>query len=222
MFVPIYRCGYYYIFGLQVVEDLNSRYISIVRAFFMCVFQDRVLNFKKSKKMKKILLFIVVLSFASCATSVIIPKAVNTVDAVSLRDLNLQKGDYQILNTVTAEATITYAESHNGAIQKIVGENNEFSLRYETTKRGRYCIHSGVVKLGYLSNDYDLNTSIHELTPEDVARRLAIYRLINQVMQYGADGAIEPVISTNIEQRGKNIIYKTAVRAKLVKLNTDN
>ncbi|MEE0915511.1 MAG: hypothetical protein U0L45_03295 [Alistipes sp.] len=32
---------------------------------------------------------------------------------------------------------------------------------------------------------------VFELTPESVARRLAIYRLINQVMQYGADGAIE-------------------------------
>ncbi len=173
--------------------------------------------------MKKILLFAIVFSFASCATNnVIVPKAVNTVDAVSLKELNLTKGDYQILNTVTAEATITYLENNNGQTQKIIGENNEFTLVYQTTKHGRTCFHSGIVKLGYLSNDYDLNSSVFELTPEVVARRLAIYRLINQVMQYGADGAIEPVISTSVEQKGKNIIYRTAVRAKLVKLNTDN
>ena len=189
----------------------------------MCAFEDIVLNLQKVKKMKKILLFAIVLSFASCATNnVIVPKAVNTVDAVSLKELNLTKGDYQILNTVTADATITYIETHYGQVQKIIGENNEFTLTYTTTKHGRTCYHTGIVKLGYLSNDYDLNASVFELTPESVARRLAIYRLINQVMQYGADGAIEPVISTNVEQRGKNVIFRTSVRAKLVKLNTDN
>lgn len=63
MFVPIYRCGYYYIFGLQVVEDLNSRYISIVRAFFMCAIQDRVLIFKTEQNEED---FIIYCCFVIC------------------------------------------------------------------------------------------------------------------------------------------------------------
>ena len=57
--------------------------------------------------------------------------------------------------------------------------------------------------------------------PEYVVRNLAIYRLINASKVRGADGIIEPVISTNVEQRGNDIVFKTTATAKLIKLKTD-
>ena len=54
-----------------------------------------------------------------------------------------------------------------------------------------------------------------------MVRNLAIYRIINAAKVRGADGIIEPVISTNVEQRGRDIVLKTTVSAKLIKLKTD-
>lgn len=162
------------------------------------------------------------LVLTSCVTThdLIIPKAVNTINSVRLDELNLERKDYSVLNTVTATAEITYSENRKGEYI-IRGENNEFMLQYLfNIKTGWSCRYSGIVKLGYLANDYSINTgAIH---PEDAARRLAIYRLINLVNMEGGDGIIEPVISTNVAQQGRNIIYQTTVKAKIVKLNTDN
>ena len=172
--------------------------------------------------MKKVFFAIsLMLILASCASTrdLVIPKAVNTINSVSLNELNLERDDYKILNTVVATAEIAYTESRAGEYV-IRGENNEFMLQYVYNKKtGWSCRYSGIVKLGYLDNDYDINTGI--IHPEDVARRLAIYRLINLVSMEGGDGVIEPVISTNIAQQGNNIIYKNTVKAKVVKLNTN-
>lgn len=176
--------------------------------------------------MKK-LLFIAIASLClvSCSStkqSLVVPRAVNTVNSVGLKELNLERGDYKILNTVTATASITYTENKSGDEYSIAGENNEFMLLYRfDDDKGWECRYSGIVKLGYLSNDYQIG-EIGILQPEEVARRLAIYRLVNQVHMDGGDGVIEPIISTNVAQRGKNVIYKATVSAKIVKLNTDN
>ena len=60
------------------------------------------------------------------------------------------------------------------------------------------------------------------IQPEDVARRLAIYRLINMAQLDGSDGLIEPVIATSLEQSGKQVVFKTTVTAKTIKIKTDN
>lgn len=172
--------------------------------------------------MKK-LLIIALIAFVttSCAQrDLMIPKAVNTVNSVRLSELNLDRKDYKILNTATAEATIMYTENSTGTSIKIVSENNEFILNYVLGKNGWSCKYSGIVKFGYLANDYGISSDI--LQPEEVARRLAIYRLINTVKQNGADGVIEPVISTNVSSKGRVVTYKTTVSAKMIVLNTDN
>ena len=175
--------------------------------------------------MKKILFGLSILFLAtSCATQ-IIPRAVNTVNSVSLKELNLERKDYQILKTVTADATIHFSESYDGRQRKITCPDEGFSLAYikKPRKKGWECICRGVVKLGYLANDYKYEDAI--MSPEEVARRLAIYRIINQAKLAGADGVIEPIISTNIDNGGKRmsrqIVLKTSVSAKLIKLKTD-
>ena len=75
---------------------------------------------------------------------------------------------------------------------------------------------SGVLRLGYLANDY---ADYQRNDPEDIARKLAKYRLIQLAKEKGADGVIEPIITMNIEQTGWNkYTYYCTVSAKAIKL----
>ena len=170
--------------------------------------------------MKKIILiFIVGIFLVSCSpTKSIIPRAVNTVNSATLKELNLDREDYEMLNTITAEAIISYKERWNGGYE-IEGKDDNFSLTCTQSKLGPIYTYSGILKLGYLTNDYG---HLNYYEPEQIARGLAIYRAINIVKEYGADAVIEPVISTNIEQIGKEILFKSIVTAKLIKLKTNN
>ncbi len=172
------------------------------------------------KSMKKIvILLFVAVAATSCASVTIIPKAVNTVNSVSLSELNLDREDYDVLNTATSEATIIYREKRRQI--EIFDAGNEFSISYQKTRFGWLFDEStGIMRLGFLTNDYE-DYNVFAIQPEELARRLAIYRLINVSKLNGADGIIEPVISTNIEQQGKDIIFKTTVSAKMIKLHTN-
>lgn len=178
-------------------------------------------------KTKLFFLCLIVMGLSSCGSmrvpvskSSMIPKAINTVNSVSLQELNLKHGvDYKILNTVTSEAVVTYSVSGN--VTLIQEANGEFALSFITDKKtGEQSVKcDGVARYGFLSKDYG-STQFSD-NPEYVSRNLAVYRLINAVKVANADGVIEPLISSNVEQHGKSIIIKTIATAKLVKLNTD-
>lgn len=157
-------------------------------------------------------------------TQRIVPTAVNTINSVRLDELNLKHGtDYTIVNTVTADATITYSEQRKGEQVTLKEENGECKLVYRWDNedyKWKLIDFDGIARFGFLSND-EGRVSLREINPENVARNLAIYRLINASKVRGADGVVEPVISTNVEQRGKEIVFKTTVSAKLIKLKTD-
>jgi len=157
-------------------------------------------------------------------TQRIVPKAINTINSVGLDELNLKHGtDYTIVNTVTADATIFYSEQKKGEQITVKEENGEFKLVYRWDNedyKWKLVDYEGIARFGFLTNDYG-SVSLRDPAPEDVVRKLAIYRVINASKVRGADGIIEPVISTNIEQRGKEIVLKTTVSAKLIKLKTD-
>ncbi len=177
---------------------------------------------KKFKFYHTIIIALVAITLASCGSgkkvTYIVPNAINTVNSVSLNELNLTGGDYQILNTITSEATITATIKKNNATIWEVG--NEFFLHYKDFGFGlKLDSYSGVVRLGYLSNMYS-RTNFEDFNPEEIAIRLASYRAINIAQQHGTDGLIEPIISTKAEQIGENITFQTTVTAKLVKLKT--
>lgn len=157
-------------------------------------------------------------------TQMIIPQAVNTINSVNLSELNLTHGtDYTIMNTITAEAIVLYSEQRKGQVVTIKEENDEFSIVYtfdSETQTWARTNFNGIARFGYLSNDYGQTFSL-SINPEYVVRNIAIYRLINQAKVRGADGVIEPIVSTNVEQRGKDIVFKTTVSAKMIKLKTD-
>ena len=168
-----------------------------------------------------IIIAIVAFAISSCGTArktYIVPNAINTVNSVSLNELNLENGDYQILNTISSDAVIkAIIKKNKGEIHESTGE---FSLYYEDPGFGLTLTkYSGVVRLGYLNNTYN-RTNFEIFNPEELAIRLASYRAIHTAQQYGADGLIEPIISTKAEQIGDEIIFKTTVTAKLVKLKT--
>lgn len=171
------------------------------------------------KGFKVILVVCAAVLLSSCGTtSVIVPKAINTVNTVTFADLNLERTDYEILSTVSATAVVEAVYTSHS--MKVSDPDGEFSLNYVYGKSGWVCLHKGVVRLGYLSSDYSYNPS-EVMSPEDVARHLAIYRIINIAKQNGADGIIEPTVSTNVEQQGKTIVLKSTVDAKIIKLKTD-
>lgn len=152
----------------------------------------------------------------------VIPQAVNTINSVNLSDLNLKHGsDYTIMDKTTAEASVIYSVKRKGEEITIKEENNEFIIVYKSDHDKWYIAdYEGIARFGFLSNDYG-TTHTDWLAPEYIVRNLAIYRLINASKVRGADGVIEPVISTNVEQRGKDIVFKTTVTAKLIKLSHD-
>lgn len=173
--------------------------------------------------MKKLIFIVVLLAgLVSCGVrKSLIPRAVNTINTTSLRDLNLQRGDYEILNTVTAEATICYTINKTRTSIVITDADGEFSLHYvRSKKKGWTCKYHGILKYGYMQNDY-AGELPDVVQPEEVARRLAVYRLVNVAQQYGADGLVEPTIATNVEQIGEDVFFKSTATAKIVKIKTD-
>ena len=178
-------------------------------------------------KKKQLIVFALVCAFVSTMTTSCIslqttvpPKAINTVNPVSLDELNLKREDYQILQTITAESNVILNYKSSTDIE-IKDEAGEFKVKCQIINGTIFFKEQeGVMKLGYLSRDY--TSSSTPLHPEEIVRRTAIYRLINTAQENGADGVIEPTISTNIEQVGKNsVMYKTTVSGKIIKLKTD-
>lgn len=170
---------------------------------------------------------------SSCSPRLMPPKAVNTISSISFFDLRLERDEYEIMNTITAEATVEYEYTRKSI--EISGRdpsnpNSLFSLKYKKDpKTNRYDLESfmGVMRFGYLDND-EINDGNIVYYPDIVARRLAIYRIINLAKEMGADGIIEPLISTNYEQtkpffsfNGK-IVYKTTITGKPIRIKTNN
>lgn len=164
-----------------------------------------------------------VVVLASCSTT-ILPTATSTVNSVRLDELNLTREDYQVLKTVTADATVHYKEFMG--MVTISDVNDEFSVKYKQRKGllrkkqagPKLMGYSGFFKMGFLSNDIG---EIRYDNPFEFARRLAIYRIINLAQIEGADGVIEPIISTNMSKDGLTTKITTTVSAKLVTLKTD-
>ena len=222
--------GFIPLFGDKVVEDRRIRHLAKKSALFVCphlsdprASQLLIYEQTNSKKMKKLLMLAFCAAFlASCGSvrQVIMPRAVNTINTAPLADLNLERSDYEVLNTLTAEAVVLYSYDRNGVKSEIVDYDGEFSMEFITGKFGLLLKHDGILRLGYLQNDYQESTDMSH--PEDVVRRVAIYRLINLAREHGADAVVEPTISTNVEQTGKRTItYKSTVTAKIIKLKTD-
>lgn len=178
--------------------------------------------------MKKSFIFVIItcaVFFTACSTpSAIVPTAINTVNSVRLSELNLERKDYKILNTITAEASVIYSQSLGTIVIKEA--DGDFSVTFKKEKvdgktQWIYTGCTGVARYGFLTNDYANAGGGDDIHPEQMARNLAVYRLINACKVAGGDGVIEPVVSTNVGQEGRDIIFKTTVSAKVIKINVN-
>lgn len=181
--------------------------------------------------MKKlfVLLFCTV-AFASC--SVLIPESVNTINRAALSDLNLDREDYEVLNTVTAEATVV-SRNISKKKRQISDINGDFSVKWKKKLIGGGVFariknkpewvckdFQGILRTGALVN-LPAHTANHA-DPQDLVERLALYRLINAAQQEGADAIVEPAYTISAEQTGRRqVVYKATVAAKIIKLKTD-
>lgn len=161
----------------------------------------------------------------SCSTTAVIAR--NTVDVATLEEINLERQDYEIIETITASATVTY----NAKKRRAIGEDNTFVVKYKKFQ-GRNVLEDGMLRFGYFAQDVVSSTNIKKglfskakyeaYIPEDpevLARRWATYKLITEAKAKGADALIVPVRSSDIKAAGKKIsIVKTTVSAKAVRL----
>ena len=178
------------------------------------------------------MLIVTALIMTSCFAkkSLVVPTAVSSIsNPIALKNLNLTKDQYQIINTAVAEGVVVYEESGLGISKKIkISEkNNEYTLIFKPNESivGGYEIkYDGIVKTGYLYHDQNNMRDIGEYFKPDpswFASGLAIYRLINTVQEQGADGIIEPVITMKVGEEGKKVIYTATISAKLVKIKSN-
>ena len=169
--------------------------------------------------MKKFFLSVVILSsviiLSSCYSSHFLPQATNSAGSVAFGELNLNRSEYLVYNTITETASVVYDVDDN----KVREINNEFSYEFEYDKTGKLVLDDveGVLRLGSLSNA--ASNTYDPTNVGDITRRLAIFRLNNSAKEAGADYIIEPIVSMDIKQSGKHeITYTATASAKLVKI----
>lgn len=159
-------------------------------------------------------LFTIIL-FSSCYSSNFLPQATNSAGSVAFGELNLNRSEYLVYNTISETATVLYNVDDNEVWEK----NNEFSYKFDYDKVGKVELHDveGVLRLGFLSNV--ASNTYDPTNVGDITRRLAIFRLNNSAKEAGADYIIEPIVSMDIKQSGKHeITYTATATAKLVKI----
>lgn len=161
------------------------------------------------------------LFFTSCGSSnkaLIVPYAVSTVETVPVEALNLQKGDYAILSTVTETASVRAVYKKDQL--RIIGGDGDFTYTFNYKKDTGWELHSfsGAATLGFLVSDAQTPQGLPQA--EEFARKVATAKVIEHVKDYGADGVIEPVVTMRASNVSKNEVeYQATVTAKLFKIN---
>lgn len=167
----------------------------------------------------------VLLGLNSCGSGrqyLVIPHSVSTASAVSVDNLNLAKGDYDVLNTITETASILC--EYKGKQIRISGDSGAFYYIFEQTKMGSWVLKSfeGAAALGYFTADLVATDSFGQVPDaEEFARRVAMARIIKAAKDYQADGVVEPIVVSRASNAGKNKIeYSATVSAKLIVIRT--
>lgn len=179
------------------------------------------MDFKKCLSAFAVVITMLALNSCGGQKNLVIPRAVSTAEAIPAAALNLQKGEYDILNSVTETASITATYSNNSL--KIVSGDGDFSytFKFDFKSGWRLDKFSGTATFGYLIQDTKGYANIPDA--EEFARRVAISRLIDVIKDYSADGALEPIVTTRASNVKKNVVeYQATVTAKIVKIHTTN
>lgn len=179
------------------------------------------MDFKKILSTCVVVMVLLTLSSCGGQKNLVIPRAVSTAEAIPAAALNLQKGDYDILKTVTESASITATYSRNSL--KIVSSDGDFSYTFKFNPKMGWSLDkfSGIATFGYLLPDSQSTVGLPDA--EEFARRVAISRLIDLIKDYGADAALEPIVTTRVSNVSRNVVeYQAVASAKIVKIHTTN
>lgn len=164
--------------------------------------------------------------FASCSLpqkSTLIPVATNTISSVSFSDLNLERKDYNILNTIEVSSIVTVIYGNNGDIKITDDSGYTIEITKDETTGTLTAKSTGVLRAGFLTNDYG---KINYDDPEAIARATSFSRLVSMAKEQGGDALIEPIVSTNLEEQSgkgskRTIVYSTTAAAKVIVIKTD-
>lgn len=186
------------------------------------------------EKMKKNNVFFMAVIFctmllASCAAPrTYTPYALSTVSSVSLPALqhSLERKDYEILDTIKAEAVVTVRAGRHLEVRADSGEFNNI-CQFSDNGQLIYNIQKseGTVRAGFIEG---LNLPAIDLCDgSSMASNLAAYRLINEVKATDADGIVAPSLYVTADETGKGffsrtVTYKVVISAKLIKLNSNH
>lgn len=174
----------------------------------------------KTKLFSAALVVVATLSLSSCngVRNLVVPHAVSSADAIPAAALNLAKGDYDIMASVTETASVT--ATYSGTSLTVKSGDGDFAYYFIYDKKTGWSLRkfSGTATFGYLQSEA---TSPEEMPEaEEFARRVAIARLIETVKDYGADGVLEPIVTTRASNAGHNTVeYQASVTAKIVKIH---
>lgn len=173
----------------------------------------------KSKIFTAIILAVIIFTFYSCTSvrNLVVPHAVSSAEVIPATALNLTKGSYDILASVTETASVT--AKYSGTALTILSGDGDFAYYFKYDKKIGWSLNkfSGTATFGYLQTESSNPESMPEA--EEFARRVAIARLIETVKDYGADSVLEPIVTTRATNSGKNTVeYQASVTAKIVKI----
>ncbi|MBD5240265.1 MAG: hypothetical protein HDS64_10970 [Bacteroidales bacterium] len=173
----------------------------------------------KTKFFAAVMAMVMVALLNSCGgtRNLIVPHAVSTADAIPAAALNLNKGDYDIMASITETASVT--AKYSGSSLTIQSGDGDFSYYFTYDKNGwSLKKFRGTANFGYLQSETEKFGEMPEA--EEFARRVAIARLIEAVKDYGADGVLEPIVTTRATNAGHNTVeYQASITAKIVKIH---
>lgn len=149
------------------------------------------------------------------------------MQTVDFNELNLTHDDYTVMENVTGVAEIICVQKRWSVT--FTDADNSFSVKFKRNWYGRYNVkkkHTGIMKMGYFDDMPKFEpfyaASPLELT-EKFANRMAMFQIVEAAQQTGADGIIQPTVSSTVRQVSKHTyIYKTTVVAKAIRLNKDS
>lgn len=160
---------------------------------------------------------------ASCASSRnFAPITKATLPAVERSD---RTDEYQILNTVEAEAVVSITQDGKKRLIKSEGPDAFLNVCIQDKNDPEKYIYSvgdskGTLRFGIIEN-FNMGEA-DKCDAESMARYLAAYRLINEAKTAGADGILAPSFRGDTEEIKNGVVYKIKLSAKLIKLNTAN
>ena len=164
---------------------------------------------------------LVINSCGSKREYLVIPHSVSTASAVTVENLNLQAGQYDVLRSITETASVIC--EYKGDQIKVTSGEGDFTYTFKFDSKSGWSLKkfSGAASLGYFTSD--LNAHPSEVpNPEEFSRRVAMSRIIRAAKDYQADGVVEPVVISNVSNLGQNKIeYTSTVSAKLIVIKSN-